>query len=70
MILPQVRTLRVKSPDTLFGLSPNAITFVDPVLGCTIDISIAESNAIAEYLIDHYDGRTQGGGPAATRGWG
>jgi hypothetical protein len=56
MILAQDRILRVKSPDTFFGLSPNAI-FVDPALGCPIDISIAESKTIAEYLIDHYDGR-------------
>jgi hypothetical protein len=57
VILAQDRILRVKAPDTFFGLSPNAIIFVDPALGCPIDISIAESKTIAEYLIDHYDGR-------------
>ena len=70
MILTQVRILRVKSPDTFFGLSPNAITSVDPVFGWPIDISITESNTIAGYLIDHYDGRRCTWRPGAdTRRW-
>ena len=70
MILAQVRILRIMSPDTSFNLLSNTIAFVDPVLGCPIDISIVQSSTIAKYFIDHYDGQRCTWRPEAdTRRW-